>query len=205
MLSMGEESGGRPPLPRVFFRDEETARNAFKQAHAANGHGVPGAQPWQAPGPSTPGLGFHLPLLPHGASDRAGNPSESHNGTFYGAPPPGASTWPPSTAAAPAFGHGSPRNPRKRAWDEDTETEKADQLNGSVSSEDAMMTDDMSPQLQALPSLDSLPSGTNHGRQEDHETGLFMHGAHTAHGVGEGGMLGRFKRVRMNDGPDDGR
>ncbi|KAI9027884.1 hypothetical protein DFJ74DRAFT_508068 [Hyaloraphidium curvatum] len=211
MLSMEEREGSNPSLPRVFFRDEEAGAATGQRTFSGVGQSF--ADPsLRAPDGSTldrSGIlaSQHHPLRPDGSlGGQPGSqtaPSAFSNGSEVG----GVHAWtgwkpPASNGSYSAPQPTATKNARKRGWEDDEDMDHGGQ--GVHASDDAMMEDDLSPPFYAAGSF-AQDHGSLVGRQHAPDTGSAYVAPGPSNrnpGPGEGGMLGRFKRVRMDDGPE---
>lgn len=82
----------------------------------------------------------------------------------------------------------APKNPRKRGWDDEEDKEESENYD-MLTSDDAMMVDD------------GPHSDAGHSNLLSSNRAMASSSSYGGHGQSDGGMLGRFKRVRVDDGP----
>jgi hypothetical protein len=205
--------GGSPSLARVLWNNTAGGKPHSETGPNVNGHvdtgfapGHLGDQRRVAETNGGQGMLTSHPAVPALPGPPFGfSPTKRDNNGTHLAVWPAAS---PLPAAHTSFGAVEPstRNPRKRAWADEDDDGISDRNDFMPSSDDVMMTDDASPSIPTRtsyplvsqnyngfgsrpPYFDQVPDSplrSNGDRQLD----------------SDGGMVGRMKRVRMNDASD---
>jgi hypothetical protein len=204
-------AAGASPVARVLWDNTASGKLQSEPVFYSNGQlhypyqqGYAGDQRGGAE-QNGQGLTSHqaLPALP--GPPFGFSPTKRDSNVLQTGPP--LAVWPaasPQPSGLASFGAGQPSNPRKRAW---VDEEDDDGINDFThSSDDVMMTDDASPSVPTRSSYPLVPQNY-HGLgsrppyfDQAPDSPLRSNGDRQFDG--DGGMVGRMKRVRMNDASD---